>query len=56
MAPEFSLRENSDAVPSAEKTRSALFLCLQEFTSEFSGGLLPGNSDVEASRAAAEVR
>ena len=40
MTPEFSLRENSDVVPSAEQSQSLTLWVSQELTSEFFGGLL----------------
>ena len=39
MTPEFSLRENSDVVPSAEQSQSFTLWVSQELTPEFFGGL-----------------
>jgi hypothetical protein len=49
MTPEFSLRENSDVVPSAESRNQVppqLSFWLEEFTLEFFGGTWPTNSSV----------
>jgi hypothetical protein len=52
MTPQFSLRENCDAVPPAGARPESAFrdrlglICLEELTSEFCGGISPENSGV----------